>query len=108
MSLESSLPVLLVQMGHVQKITHNEQSHPETQQAAAQQNVAETLKRGQSQVEKTQQSEKSKLEADADGRGGGAGTQQQRAGSESEPDEHTGEQEQKKGPWTGNIVNVKV
>ena len=95
-------------MGHVQKITHNEQAHPETQQAVAQQSVAETLKRGQSQVEKTQKSGKGRIEPDGGGKSGNQAAAEQQERQETASGEQSPEQEQKKSPWTGNIVNVKV
>ncbi len=109
MSVQSSLPVLFVQMGHVQKITHQEQSHPETQQAAAQQAVADTLKREQQQVEKIQDSANTMLKTDADGgRGRGEAHERHTEREACASEEETQGQGQDKDPWTGNIVNVKV
>lgn len=110
MSLDASLPVLLAQMAHVEKIAHNETVHPEAQQAAAKQNAAEELKREQSAVEKTPQSKDAQAVVDKDGRqGAGGNARKRRAKPPPKPD---GEEEQPehtaKSPWQGNILNVKV
>ncbi|UZP66854.1 hypothetical protein N1030_14745 [Desulfovibrio mangrovi] len=111
MSLDASLPVLLAQMGHVEKLAHNETVHPEAQQAAAKQNAAETLKREQSAVEKTQQSKDSQAIVDQDGRGAGGRRYARKRKAKPKPDTG-GEDEQAtqeaRSPWQGNILNVKV
>ncbi len=110
MSLDASLPVLLAQMGHVQEIAHKESAHPEAQQAAAKQTIAETLKHEQDAVEKPDKAEHSKLLLDKDGKGGTGGHgkgRRRRRPPPGEPEEEDTAQAAKS-PWQGNILNVKV
>jgi hypothetical protein len=110
MSLDSSLPVLLAQMAHVEKIAHDEMVHPVAQQAAAKQNAADELKREQSAVEKTPQSEDAQAVVDKDGRKGAGGHARKRRAKPPPQNDEEEEQPERaaKSPWQGNILNVKV
>ncbi|GFM35260.1 hypothetical protein LN040_09220 [Desulfovibrio subterraneus] len=110
MSLDSSLPVLLAQMAHVEKIAHDEMVHPVAQQAAAKQNAAEELKREQQSVEKTPQSKDAQAVVDKDGRQGSGGKPRKRRAKPPPDIDEEDEQPERsaKSPWQGNILNVKV
>lgn len=108
MSLDASLPIVLAQMGHVEKIAHNETTTPEAQREAAKHSAAEALKHEQSAVERPQEAEGSTVLLDKDG-GGGGGKRRQKKHPKKEQD--AGEQEaeaRNTSPWQGNILNLKV
>ena len=103
----TNLPLTIAPMGHVERLTHEAQVHPELQQAAAQQAAAETLRKIRSQVQTTTKSEGGKINPDAE-------NQKEAAEHEHEPkprQEAKGEDHEEThqgNPWSGNLLDVKI
>lgn len=102
---ETNLPLTIAPMGHVERLTHEAQTHPELQQAAAQQAAAESLRHDRSQVQKTTKSEGGKINPDAEKKKENpdheSGPRQEAQGEEHE-ETHKGN------PWSGNLLDVKI
>ncbi len=102
---ETNLPLTIAPMGHVERLTHEAQTHPDLQQAAAQQAAAESLRHDRDQVQKTTKSEGGKIHPDAEKKKENpdheSGPRQEAQGEEHE-EPHKGN------PWSGNLLDVKI
>ncbi len=102
---ETSLPLNIAPLGHIERLAHEAQVHPELQQAAAQQAAAESLRKAQKQIQKTTKSEGGKINPDAENKKENpdhdSGPRQEAQGEEHE-EAHTGN------PWSGNLLDVKI
>ena len=107
MSIAANLPVLIMQLPHVQQMAHGEHGHPEMQQVLAQQIAKEQLKEETKQVPVTDPSQ-SPNSVDKDGGGQAkqhARPQDRRDHAPAEPvptEPHTDS------PWAGNIIDQKI
>ena len=102
---ETNLPLTIAPMGHVERLTHEAQTHPELQQAAAQRAAAEALRHDRSQVQKTTKSEGGKINPDAENKKKDPdhdSSPQQEAQGEGHEETHKGN------PWSGNLLDVKI
>jgi len=109
MTIETSLPIVLVQMAHVEKIAHNETVTPEAQQSTAKLIAAEAVKHDQSSVERAQEGEKAQILLDHDGHGGGKQhTAKRRARAKKHTEEKKDEGASDNTLWQGNILDMKV
>lgn len=109
MSVDPTLPVVIAQLGHAERVAHEAQAHPEMAQAAAQQAAAQALVHDRSQVQKTGESGKSEVVDERE-----RNRQQRRAlllarrkarAAQDEDDEPADSDDD---PWSGNILNIKV
>ena len=92
-------------MGHVERLAHEAQVHPELQKAAAQQAAAEALREAKKQIQKTDKSEGGKINPDAEKKReepGGEGHPKKEAKGEEHEETHKG------APWSGNLLDVKI
>ena len=111
MSVENSLPLPVVQMGHVEKLAEVAQNHPVVQQQVAQETAKQELLKANSQVAETTKTEKSRFqrarERDARrGQGRPMGKKQRAADNESGEEPESSPHDAN--PWAGNILNMKV
>ena len=109
MSVDPTLPVVIAQMGHAERVVHEAQAHPEMAQAAAQQAAAQAVQHDRSQVQKTGESGKSEMVDERE-----RNRQRRRAlllarrkahAVQGEEDETPDSDDD---PWSGNILNIKV
>lgn len=107
MSIEADIPLVLQQMGRVQKIAEQEKSRPERQQAAARDRAARGGELARDHVAETQAPEQSHLDVDEDGRGD-AQQQHQTNNETTQPDENVETKPKSESAWQGKIINVKV
>ncbi|MBG3876513.1 hypothetical protein FVW20_05595 [Desulfovibrio oxamicus] len=108
MSVDPSLPVVIAQMGHAERVVHEAQAHPEMVQAAAQQAAAQALQHDRSQVQKTEESGKSEVVSERERnrqRRRALLMARRKARVEEEQDETPDSDDD---PWSGNILNIKV
>lgn len=101
----ANLPLNIAPMGHVERIAHDAQAHPELQQAAAQQAAGEALRKARSQVQKTSKTEGGSIDPDADKNQGPPEHEpepRREARSAEAEEPHLGQ------PWAGNLLNVKI
>ena len=110
MTVDNTLNLPVVQMGHVEKLVEVAQNQPHVQQLVAQQTVAQELKRQDSQVPKTENAEKGRRVRDRDeddrpGKNAHGQPQGRSPDGERDPPE---EEASSGSPWVGNIVNVKI
>lgn len=102
---ESNLPLNIAPMGHVERLAHEAQSHPELQKAAAQQAAAESLREAKKQIQKTEKGEGGKINPDAEKKKeepDGEGHPRKEAKGEEHEEPHKGN------PWSGNLLDVKI
>jgi len=110
-SVDPTLPVVIAQMGHAERVVHEAQAHPEMAQAAAQQLAVQALQHDRSQVQKTGESGKSEVvderERNRQRRRAMllARRKAQAAAAEGDEDETPDSDDD---PWSGNILNIKV
>ncbi len=100
-----NLPLNIASMGHVERIAHDAQAHPELQQAAAQQAAAAALRKARTQVQKTSKSEGSDVDPDGHQKQDQPEAEleaRQEAKDENAEEMHLGQ------PWAGNLLNVKI
>uniref|UniRef100_B8DQ87 Uncharacterized protein n=1 Tax=Nitratidesulfovibrio vulgaris (strain DSM 19637 / Miyazaki F) TaxID=883 RepID=B8DQ87_NITV9 len=109
MSVDPSLPVVIAQMGHAERVVHEAQAHPEMAQAAAQQAAAQALQHDRSQVQKTDESGKSEVvderERNRQRRQALLLARRKARAAREEDDEPADTDDD---PWSGNILNIKV
>lgn len=107
MSVDPSLPVVIAQMGHAERVVHEAQAHPEMAQAAAQQAAAQALQHDRSQVQKTEESGKSEVVDERErNRQRRRSLLLARRKARAEEDDETPDSDDD--PWSGNILNIKV
>jgi hypothetical protein len=102
---EASLPLIIAPMGHIERLTHEAQTHPQLQQAAAQQAAAESLRHDRSQVQKTNKSEGGKINPDAEKK---KENPDQDSPTPQEAKDGNHKETHKSNPWSGNLLNVKI
>lgn len=110
MSVDPTLPVVIAQMGHAERVVHEAQAHPEMAQAAAQQLAAQALQHARSQVQKTGESGKSEVVDERERnrqrrRAMLLARRKAQAAAEEDEDETPDSDDD---PWSGNILNIKV
>lgn len=108
MTIESNLPIVLAQMGLVEKIAHQETVTPEAQQATSKTIVAEAVKREQNSVERTQESESSQILLDHDGSNKGKHAPRKRRAKPKPHVEDEAKEANSNTLWQGNILDMKV
>lgn len=101
----TNLPLTIAPMGHVERITHEAQVHPELQQAAAQQAAAESLRKIRSQVQTVTKGEGGKINPDA-GKDKEETFHEQKPRQEAKDQDH--EEPHQGNPWSGNLLDVKI
>ena len=107
MTVDNTHALPVVQMGHVEKLVEVAQNQPHVQQLVAQQTIALELKKQDSQVAKTEKSEKGRRVGNSDEKD----RQGQNARSHSQDgsqQEETPPEEEAASPWVGNNINVKI
>ncbi|WP_290924806.1 hypothetical protein [Halodesulfovibrio sp.] len=109
MSIETDIPLVLQQMGRVQKIAEQEKSRPERQQAAAREAARQGGELARDHVAETQSAEQTHLDVDEDGHG----QQQNQHLSSGSRQETTSEDDVETKPtsesaWQGKIIDTKV
>ncbi len=110
MTVDNTLNLPVVQMGHVEKLVEVAQNQPHVQQLVAQQTVAQELKKQESQVPKTENAEKGRRVRDRDGddRPGSNTRQHAQGNSPGKQDSPPEEEASPSTPWVGHLVNVKI
>lgn len=109
MSVDPTLPVVIAQLGHAERVAHDAQAHPKMAQAAAQQAAAQALVHDRSQVQKTGESGKSEVVDERE-----RNRQRRRALLLARRKAHAAQEEDDEpvdsddDPWSGNILNIKV
>lgn len=109
MSVDPTLPVVIAQLGHAERVVHEAQAHPEMAQSAAQQAAAEALRHDRSQVQKTDESGKSAVVDERE-----RNRQQRRAlllarrKARAAEEEDADAPDSDDDPWSGNILDIKV
>ncbi|NHZ48869.1 hypothetical protein [Nitratidesulfovibrio liaohensis] len=109
MSVDPSLPVVIAQMGHAERVVHEAQAHPEMAQAAAQQAAAQALHHDRSQVQKTGESGKAEVVDERERnrqRRHALLLARRKARAAAEEEDETPDSDDD--PWSGNILNIKV
>ena len=112
MTIDMGVPIVLQQMGRVQKIAEQEKSKPERQQATARDESLRTGLLAQDQVGRTQKTGKADNEqhdVDKDGHNSSCGGSLQPAckTDDSEP-EKTETRPASESAWQGKIVDLNV
>ncbi|OBQ50163.1 hypothetical protein [Halodesulfovibrio spirochaetisodalis] len=109
MSIETDIPLVLQQMGRVQKIAEQEKSRPERQQAATREAARRGGELARDHVAETHATEQSHLDVDEDGRGQQF-HQHLSADSrmEEESDQEVETQPTSESAWQGKIIDTKV
>lgn len=109
MSVLSTLPAPIIQMGLVEKIVEVQQNQPAVHQLVAQATTREELRQARSRVSGLDASENGKKvhDREAGGRNPGHGG---RHHEDERPGEEQAEEDEspRTRPWTGHIVNLKV
>jgi hypothetical protein len=107
-SVDPTLPVVIAQMGHAERVVHEAQAHPEMAQAAAQQAAAQALQHDRSQVQKTGESDKAAVvdERERNRQRRRALLLARRKARAAQEDDDTPDSDDD--PWSGNILNIKV
>lgn len=110
MSVDPSLPVVIAQMGHAERVVHEAQTHPEMAQAAAQQAAVEALRHDRSQVQKTGESGKSEVvdERERNRQQRRALLMARRKARAAQAEDEDGPDSDDDDPWSGNILDIKV
>lgn len=109
MSIETDIPLVLQQMGRVQKIAEQEKSRPERQQATAREAARKGGEHARGHVAKMQSTKQSHLDVDEDGHG----QQFNQHLSANAKQEDTSEEDVETKPnsesaWQGKIIDTKV
>lgn len=98
------IPQVMASLGLLERVAYEVQTQPETQSAAAQANVLQTLKQEHDQVKKTEASQEGqKVSPDAKKEQGRRETRKNahsRSGNKPAP--------QPDNPWSGNLLNVQI
>ena len=112
MTVLSTLPAPVIQMGHVEKIVEVAQNQPQVQQQVAQEAAVQTLREQQRRVAGVVTAKEGKRvrEREAGGRG------RQEAEADRHPpsgqgragDAESGDGPHRENPWAGRIVNLKI
>ena len=110
MSVDPTLPVVIAQLGHAERVVHEAQVHPEMAQSAAQQAAAEALRHDRSQVQKTDESGKSAVvdERERNRQRRRALLLARRKARAAEEEEDADAPDSDDDPWSGNILDIKV
>ncbi|MEZ0575080.1 hypothetical protein [Halodesulfovibrio aestuarii] len=109
MSIETEIPLILQQMGRVQKIAEQEKSRPERQQATARDAARRGGELAREHVTETQSAEQTHLDVDEDGHGQ---QQNQHLSSDSRhttaPEQDVETKPTSESAWQGKIIDTKV
>lgn len=111
MSVVSTLPAPVIQMGLVEKKVDLEQNRPAVQQALAQATVRHELREAQSRVPDPGAPENSrKVQERGSGRDSPGHSRDKRPPDDSKAanKERTGSGDLETKPWSGHIVNLKI
>ena len=110
--MHNSLPLPLVQMGHVEKLAEAAQNHPQVQQQILQETAAQALREQNSQVPATDETEEPLLKDLGDRqekkRRGRRGSRAKKAGTTEKEETSSPSGSPGGNPWAGNIINVKI
>jgi hypothetical protein len=113
MTVLSTLPAPVVQMGLVEKIVEVAQNQPQVQQQVAREAAVQTLREQQQRVAGAEEAKQGRRVREREA--GGKKRQEAGAGRENTPSGQTppegaacGDGARKSNPWAGNIVNLKV
>ena len=106
MSIEADVPLVLQQMGRVQKLAEQEKNRPERQQATARDAAQKGGELERDHVAKAQSTEQTHMDVDKDGHGGGGAFSSRRESSDEPEDVETNPSSQN--AWQGKIVDTKV
>ena len=108
MSNEMDIPLVIQQMGRVQKIAEQEKSRPERQQATARDAARKGGELARDHVAETQSAEQAHFDIDEDGHGG----QNQHLPSDSRqgatPEQDVETNPTSESAWQGKIIDTKV
>ncbi|SIO38190.1 hypothetical protein [Halodesulfovibrio marinisediminis] len=108
MSIETDIPLILQQMGRVQKIAEQEKSRPERQQATARDAARRGGELARDHVTETQSTEQTHFDVDEDGHGQQNQFLSSGSEHESEPEEDIGTNPTSVSAWQGKIIDTKV
>ncbi|MCG8530566.1 MAG: hypothetical protein MI749_07875 [Desulfovibrionales bacterium] len=108
MSIESDIPLVLQQMGRVQKLAEQEKSRPERQQAVARDAALKGGEHARDHVAATQDAERSHMDVDEDGHGGGAAHSLQEQAAQESEDSPVETNPKSQSAWQGKIIDTKV
>jgi len=109
MSIETDIPLVLQQMGRVQKIAEQEKSRPERQQATARDAARKGGELARDHVAETQSTEQTHLDVDKDAHGQqqnqhlSSGSRKEAASEDDVETKPTSES-----AWQGKIIDTKV
>lgn len=109
MTIDPSLPVLLAQLGHTERLAHDAQTQPELARSTAQEVAKDALLHDREQVQKTDNAEHSPGVQTRQEQDRSRGRQRRPPPRRKPPppeDDDTPDTPQD--PWTGNFVNIKV
>lgn len=110
MAVDPTLPVVIAQLGHAERVAHEAQAHPEMAQAAAQHAAAQALRHDRSQVQKSEESNRSELvderERNRQRRRALLLARRRNRAPQAEEDIETADADSD--PWSGNILDIKV
>jgi hypothetical protein len=113
MTVLSTLPAPVIQMGHVEKIVEVAQNQPQVQQQVAQEAAVQTLREQQRRVAGVDTAKEGQRvrEREAGGRGRQEAEADRHSPSGQETgggDAESGDDPRKGNPWAGRIVNLKI
>ena len=100
------MPLIISQLANVQKISNSEVTKSQLQQTLMiNPEEQEKNKESQKQIQKTEKGEETiSVKDDDNAKGGQQHSRRRHKKHEEEPEEEL----QKKSPWSGNIINVKI
>lgn len=111
MTIDPSLPVLLAQLGHTERLAHDSQTLPELARSTAQEVAKEALRHDHQQVQKSENAEHSPGVDTRQEQGRRRGPPPRRHARKKPPppdDDTPDDTDDPENPWTGNFVNIKV
>jgi hypothetical protein len=108
MSNEMDIPLVIQQMGRVQKIAEHEKSRPERQQATARDAARKGGELARDHVAETQSAEQTHFDIDEDGHGGQNQNLPSGSRQGATPEQDVETNPKSESAWQGKIIDTKV